>query len=142
MITSYATVARGAQAAYNPDRRRMYRFAVVILRWLARLSALFFAGVFLLIMASEFVAPQSGPPAGWVDWVGAGLLLIAVAGMILAWKWDLTGALISLAALVLHISVVRNRTYAVVWLAAIPAALFLAEWLLRRPRQAAPTPTP
>jgi hypothetical protein len=120
----------------------MYRFAVVILRWLARLSALFFAGVFLLIMASEFVAPQSGPPAGWVDWVGAGLLLIAVAGMILAWKWDLTGALISLAALVLHISVVRNRTYAVVWLAAIPAALFLAEWLLRRPRQAAPTPTP
>jgi len=28
--------------------------------------------------------------------------------MILAWKWDLTGALIALAALVLHISLVRD----------------------------------
>jgi hypothetical protein len=120
----------------------MSRVAVVILRWLARLSALFFAGVFLRVLAGEYMAPQSGPPASWVDWVGAGLLLIAVAGMILAWKWDLTGALISLAALVLHISVVRNRTYAVIWLAAIPAALFLADWFLRRPRQAAPTPAP
>jgi hypothetical protein len=70
------------------------------------------------------------------------LLFIAVAGMILAWKWDLTGALIALAALVLHISLVRDRTYAVVWLATIPAVLYLADWLLRRSRTPARNTAP
>ena len=120
----------------------MSPLASVILRWLARLSALFFACVFLLILVREFLAPQSGPPSGFVKWAGVLLLFIAVAGMILAWKWDLTGALIALAALVLHISLVRDRTYAVVWLATIPAVLYLADWLLRRSRTPARNTTP
>ena len=109
----------------------MSPLASVILRWLARLSALFFACVFLLIILGEFLAPQSGPPSGFIEWAGVVLLFVAVAGMILAWKWDLTGALIALAALVLHVSVVRNRSYAVIWFAAIPAALYVANWLLQ-----------
>ena len=110
----------------------MSPLASVILRWLARLSALFFACVFLLILVREFLAPQSGPTSGFVEWAGIVLLLIAMAGLILAWKWDITGALIALAALGLHISLVRNRTYADIWLAAIPAVLYLADWVLRR----------
>ncbi|HEY1184380.1 MAG TPA: hypothetical protein VGE89_09350 [Bryobacteraceae bacterium] len=120
----------------------MSPLASVILRWLARLSALFFACVFLVTVVREFLAPQSGPPSGLVDWLGIVLLLIAVAGMVLAWRWGLAGALIALAALVLHISLVRDRTYAVIWLAAIPAVLYLADWLLRRPRTPARTTTP
>jgi hypothetical protein len=120
----------------------MSPLASIILRWLARLSALFFACVFLLIMFGEFLAPQSGPPSGFVETAGVALLFIAVAGMILAWKWDLTGALISLAALVLHISLVRDRTYVVIWFAAIPGVLYLAGWLLRRFRTPARTTTP
>ena len=120
----------------------MSPLASVIVRWLARLSAGFFACVFLLIMVREFMAPQSGPPTTFIDWAGIVLLFIAVAGMILAWKWDITGALISLAALVLHISLVRNRTYAVIWLAAIPGVLYLADWLLRRSKTPARTSTP
>jgi len=120
----------------------MSPLASVILRWLARLSALFFACVFLLIIVREFLAPQSGPASGFVEWAGILLLLVAVAGMVLAWKWDLTGALIALAALVLHVSVVRNRSYAVIWFAAIPAALYLANWFLRRSRTPARTTTP
>jgi hypothetical protein len=120
----------------------MSPLASVILRWLARLSALFFACVFLLILVREFLAPQSGPPSSWVDWAGTVLLLIAIAGLVLAWKWGMTGALIAVAALVLHISLVRDRTYAVIWLAAIPAALYLADWLLRRFRSPARTTTP
>jgi hypothetical protein len=120
----------------------MSPLASVILRWLARLSALFFACVFLLIILGEFLAPQSGPPSGFIEWAGVVLLFVAVAGMILAWKWDLTGALIALAALVLHVSVVRNRSYAVIWFAAIPAALYVANWLLRRFWTPARTTTP
>lgn len=116
--------------------------ALTILRWLARLSALFFAGVFLLILVREFLAPQYGPPASAVEWAGVVFLLIAAAGMVLAWKWGLTGALISIAALVLHISVVRNRTYAVIWFAVIPLVLFVIDWVLHRHRPPAPTTTP
>jgi hypothetical protein len=119
----------------------MSQLAFVILRWLARLSSLFFACVFLLIIVLEFLAPQSGPPSRLVDWAGAILLFVAVAGLILAWKWDFTGALIALAALVLHVSVVRSRSYAVIWFAAIPAALYLANWWLRRLRTPAGTTT-
>jgi hypothetical protein len=93
-------------------------------------------------MVGEFLAPQSGTRTNLVECAGIVLLLISVGGMILAWKWDMTGALISLAALVLHISLVRNRTYAVVWLAAIPGALYLTDWLLRRPRNSARITTP
>ncbi|MGB9457660.1 MAG: hypothetical protein WCB12_16540 [Bryobacteraceae bacterium] len=120
----------------------MSPLAAGILRWLARLSALFFACVFLLILVREFLAPQYGPPVSAVEWAGVAFLLIAAAGMVLAWKWGLTGALISIAALVLHISVVRNRTYAVIWFAAIPLVLFVADWLLHRLRPPARTTTP
>jgi hypothetical protein len=90
-------------------------------------------------MIGEFRAPQSGAPTTFVQLAGVFFLFMAMAGMILAWKWDMTGALISLAALVLHISVVRNRTYAVIWLAAIPGVLYIADWLLRRFRPSAGT---
>jgi hypothetical protein len=120
----------------------MSPLAAVIVRWLARLSALFFACVFLLTMVREFLAPQAGTPSSIVEWAGLFLLFIAVGGMILAWKWGITGALISLAALALHISLIRNRTYVVIWLAAIPAVLYLADWLLRRPRTPSRTTTP
>jgi len=120
----------------------MSPFASVVLRWLARLSALFFAGVFLLVMIGEYSAPQSGPPTSFMEWAGVALVLIAVAGMILAWKWNMMGALIALGAMLLHIALVRNRTYGVIWLAAIPAALYLADWLLRRFRPPANISTP
>lgn len=135
-------IANRIWAAYNLIRRRMSPLASGILRWLARLSALFFACVFLLIVLGELLAPQSGPSTSVMDWTSIVLMLVAVTGLILAWKWDITGALIALAAMVLHISLVRNRTYAVIWLAAIPAALYLADWLLHRLRASAKTTTP
>jgi len=112
-----------------------------VLRWLARLSALFFACVFLLVVLGELLAPQSGPSSNLMDWTSIALMLIAIAGLALAWKWDITGALIALAAMVLHVSLVRNRTYAVIWLAAIPAVLYAADWVLRRPRSPDKTET-
>lgn len=119
----------------------MSPFAAIILRWLARLAALFFAGAFLYFVVNEFLRPHSGPTTPFVEWGDIALLFIAVAGVIMAWKWELTGALIALAALVLHVSLVRYHTYAVIWLAAIPAALYLADWLLRRFLPPAPTDT-
>jgi len=119
----------------------MSPLAAAVCRWFARVAALFFAGIFLLFLAGEYLRPTSGPVSPFVEWGGPILLLTAAAGMILAWKWELTGALISLAALVLHVSLVRFHTYVVIWLAAIPGVLYLADWLLRRLQPPAPTDT-
>jgi len=105
-------------------------------------AALFFAGAFLYFVVNEFLRPHTGPTTAFVEWGDIVLLFVALAGVILAWKWELTGALIALAALVLHVSLVRYHTYAVIWFAVIPAALYLADWVLRRLGATAPTDTP
>jgi len=110
----------------------MSPIAAVVLRWLARLAAIFFSGAFLYFVVSEFLRPHSDPSSPFVEWADVVLLVTALAGVLLAWKWELTGALVALAALVLHVSLVRYHTYAVIWFAAIPAVLYLADWLLRR----------
>jgi len=110
----------------------MSSLAALILRWLARAAALFFAGAFLFFVTGEFLRPYAGPTTQFAQWADIGLLITALAGVVLAWKWELTGALIALAALVLHVALVHYHTYAPIWLAAIPAALYLADWLLRR----------
>jgi len=61
------------------------------------------------------------------------LLFGAVAGMLLAWKWELPSALISLFALGVFAAVVHMRNYEVLAIGALPNILFLLDWKLRRP---------
>lgn len=101
-----------------------------ILRWAARGSA--------FLIAAGFLAFVIGEPAGSLriiqfrDWVGMLLLLGAVAGMVLAWKWEFPAALISLFALGAFAAVVHMNRYDVLVIAAIPNILFLLDWKLRR----------
>jgi hypothetical protein len=105
---------------------------MVALRWLARLSALVIAGGFVLITAGEMLSPHSNPPAHLREWVGILLLASTCAGMLLAWRRELPGALFSLASLAVFTAVIRFQRHTVHMLLALPALLFLADWLLRR----------
>jgi len=102
------------------------------LRWLARLSALLVAAAFLLLIAGETLHPHSGPPTEFVEWLGISLLAAAVVGMVLAWIWELPGALVSLACLSAFVAIVRMRDFAWIAVVAAPGLLFLADWLYRR----------
>ena len=101
------------------------------IRWTARLAALLVAGVFLSFVLGEFTHPHSGPPTQLREWAGILLLTSATVGIVLAWKWELPGALLSLAALAAFIPVARIHRYDVVAVADIPGVLFLLDWLLR-----------
>jgi hypothetical protein len=105
-------------------------------RWLARSAALLVAGAYLLLVAGEVLTPHSGPPTHLREWAGIALLSAAVAGMMLAWKWELPGALISLASLAVFVPLVHMRRYDVVAIAAVPGILFLLDWALRKWRHA------
>lgn len=101
------------------------------IHWAARIVALVVAAFFLVLMVSEVIAPHSRPPAGWLEWSQVLLLVLVIAGMLLAWKWELSGSVLSLSALVLWVLAVRMSRYPdIVILLAAPSILFLGDWML------------
>ena len=108
------------------------------LRWIARLSALLVTGGFLLILAGELFSPHSGSGPDLRAWAGIVLLATTCVGMIVAWKWELPGAALSLLSLGAFTLLITFNRYTVHLVLATPGILFLADWLLRRRwRQAA-----
>lgn len=114
---------------------------VGVTRWAARCAALVVSGGFFFLLFGEIASPHSGSP-NLVEAAEILLLTIAIVALILAmssvWKWELAGALISLAALAAWTYCVRMRRYSVVGLIALPGILFLLDVLLRA-RQGNPT---
>jgi len=104
-----------------------------VLRWIARLCSLLVAGTFAMIVFSEIVNPHSGAPSGFKEWAGIGLMVLACAAMLAAWKWELTGAVLSLAAVGILLATLRFSSipYALLVMG-IPGALLAADSFARR----------
>jgi hypothetical protein len=103
-----------------------------VLRWLARLSGVVVAGGYVLLLAGEILSPHSGPPSTFFEWGGLGLLTATCAGLLIAWHWELLGAILSLAGLFSFTWLVGMNRYGVVAALALPGVLFTADWLLRK----------
>jgi hypothetical protein len=116
------------------------RMSVLIaaLRWLARLSGLMIAGGFVAIVVGETLSSQSGPPSKLIEWTGIVLLTAACAGMLIAWRWELPGAALSLASLVAYTVLIQMSRHTVIFVMAVPGILFVVDWLLRRLRTLTP----
>ncbi|MBI4892481.1 MAG: hypothetical protein HY821_17785 [Acidobacteria bacterium] len=110
----------------------MQRVVVKHFRWLPRLAALVIAGGFLAIAAGEFINPHSGPPTKFIEWLGIALCATACLSPLLAFKWELEGALLSLAALAAFAALIHFRSYSIVALMSVPALLYLTDLMLRR----------
>jgi len=110
----------------------MTRVVSLVVRWLARGVALLVAGTYLLLVSGEILSAHSGPPAQLREWAGMVLLACAMAALLLAWKWELPGALLSLATLAAFLVVARMHRSDTAMLAAAPGVLFLVDWILRR----------
>ena len=110
----------------------MTRIVSLVVRWLARGMALLLAGTYLLLISGEILSAHAGPPAQLREWAGMMLLACAIAAMLLAWKWELPGALLSLATLAAFLVVARMHRSDTAMLAAVPGVLFVGDWILRR----------
>jgi hypothetical protein len=117
------------QAAGNEHGAIMPPIISSIVRWAARVTGILIAAIFLAFVVGE--------PAGSLraihfrEWVGMVLLFGAVAGMLLAWKWEFPAALLSLFALGAFAVVVHMQNFKVLAIAAIPNILYLLDWKLR-----------
>ena len=109
----------------------MPEFGLVAMRWAARGLSILVVGTFLYFLAGEMINPHSAPPSGFREWAGIVLLITSIASLVVAWKWELPGAAISLASLVAFVSIIRVNSYNVVVIAAIPGLLFLLDWTVR-----------
>jgi hypothetical protein len=116
---------------YHP----MSGLLVSILRWAARISGLLVALAFGLLLFGESFQQRSGPPAGLREWTGILLLVACCVGMLVAWRHELVGALVSLVALNALAFLVPFWQYTVLFLIAIPAFLYLADWLIEHNSQ-------
>lgn len=105
---------------------------LTILRWSARLAGLLVAAGFVTLAVGEMMSPHSASPSHLSEWTGIILLSLTCVGMILAWKWELPGAVLSLGALAAFLCVIRMNRYGVMVAFAAPGALFLVDWTLRR----------
>lgn len=103
-----------------------------VLRWIARLSALLIAGAYGLLVIGEITQPHSGPPTKFLESAGIALLTSTCIGMLIAWRWELPGAIASLASLVAFALIVRMRRHGILVVFAIPGILFVVDWLARR----------
>jgi hypothetical protein len=109
----------------------MPRIFPKFVHWSARIIALLVAAFFIFLIVGEFVAPHSRGPAGVKEWGLIILLVLSVIGMLLAWRWELPGAVLSLGALGLWASFVHIHRYPdVIALLAAPGLLFLSDWAL------------
>ena len=109
----------------------MSHFILFMTRWMARCAAILIAGAFLFLVSGEVFHPHSGPPTQAREWAGIVLFPAAIVAALLAWKWELPGALASLAALAVFVPTVRMRNYGIVALFALPGILFVVDWVVR-----------
>jgi hypothetical protein len=127
---------------------------VKTLRWIARVWSLLLLLLALAVtltppMLDGTQAPAPVPePTPVIEYVALGAYALAVLGLLLAWRWELVGGIISILGVILHdilfyISVGFAAQYLagnlIVGLAFIlPAALFITCWILACRRQPIP----
>ena len=106
-------------------------------RWIARSLGLLVFGGFVLLVIAELAHPHSSQPSTLLEWTGIVLLTSTCTGLLLAWRWELPGAVISLASLGAFTLLMRMGRYGVIVALAIPGILYIADWLLHRRRMLA-----
>ncbi len=66
-------------------------------RWVARVwSFIIFAGALIIVFSPDPDLTEPVPP---VDWLLPGLWGVAILGLLIAWRWERIGGLISVAAM-------------------------------------------
>jgi hypothetical protein len=115
------------------------RRLVSIARWTARISAsalVLFWGAFLVEHLEWFANPQRLPPLR--VFLVVGLHFTMLVGLLVGWKWELTGAALALASSVPFFAATAGRNFPLFALmTAVPSVLWLyCTWQERRWRSA------
>jgi hypothetical protein len=104
------------------------------IRWIVRILSLLFVAFYLYIGIGESLEGRSrpqNPPMATRAVVELTIIGVSLLGLLLAWKWELAGGIVALAAFVLACLI--NHGLLAFYPVAIAAFLFLTCWWLNRP---------
>jgi hypothetical protein len=125
------------------DRQEPWR-TILILRWIARVWSILVSALALMMAFSP--DPYQVAPVPLEDWFLLSLWGAAVVGLLIAWRWELVGALLTLGLLLfreLAWVILKGPwlvNFLLVWLIlATPAVLYLLAWRGSRQVTAAQT---
>jgi hypothetical protein len=111
----------------------MFALAVIVLRWVARITGLLLVGMVVLFVVGE--GPPNifrQPPSVTVEFAGTGLML---AGFLAGWRWEAIGGITAVAGFAVFIAteliVNRHLPGGAIWLFVVPGLLLLASSGLR-----------
>jgi ribose/xylose/arabinose/galactoside ABC-type transport system permease subunit len=114
----------------SPDR------TVKWIRWTVQILSLLFVAFYLYIFIGEALEGRSrpnNPPMATRAVVELTIVGVSLLGLLLAWKWELAGGTVALAAFVLACLI--NHRLLVFYPVAIAAILFLACGWFSRPHR-------
>ena len=111
--------------------------SVGIIRWIARIWGLaVFAFAVTRVLTPD---PYATEPVPVADWFLMGLWGVAILGLLVAWKWERTGAVITIAAMFIRELawvILKGHwwvNFLIIWAFLVPpAVLFLVAWRLER----------
>jgi len=111
--------------------------SVKIMRWIARIwSILLFVVALLTIFVPD---PNAIEPVPVADWLLLSLWGVAILGLLVAWRWELVGGIITIATMFIRELawvILKGHwlaNFLIAWLFVVPPAiLFLVAWGLER----------
>jgi len=111
--------------------------SVKIVRWIARIwSILVFTVTLLEIVTPD---PNATEPVPAADWFLLSLWGVAILGLLVAWRWELVGATVTIATMFIRELawvILKGQwlvNFLIVWVFVVPPAiLFLVAWSLER----------
>ncbi len=109
---------------------------VTVTRWTARILSCLVVLFFGFFLIAHFVGDAGRPsrPLFWHDYVILTTLILSLVGLLLAWKWEKTGAAIALLAMMVCAVVNWRILIFPGTLIPITALLYSVSWWLRRRR--------
>jgi hypothetical protein len=117
-------------------KQKSYTRLIKVLRWTARVLSILvlILAIGILVTPGTAVEGQTPTVATWVLLI---LWMVGVLGLLVAWRWELAGAIIAFAALILrdmyYYSLSRQSfvDFGMVWLPIlIPSLIFILVWWL------------
>jgi len=107
--------------------------SIKIIRWMARIwGILVFAGALLIVSTPD---PYATEPVPASDWFLLSLWGVAILGLLVAWRWELVGGIITIATMFIRELawvVLRGQwlvNFLLVWVLLVPPAiLYLVVW--------------
>lgn len=110
--------------------------AMTIIRRIARIWSIVILALFLVLIIGHSLNPEEPSPTP-IEWVGMAFFPIGVViGLILAWKWEGLGGIITIVCVLVFyvwVQIVKGRSGGPVpALVGVPSVLFLIYWLRSR----------